>query len=63
MNQSLILLDTGPLGMITNRSENAECKAAQAILFQVQGRETVIATTNVGHLSRFSVALTWQEIQ
>jgi predicted nucleic acid-binding protein len=148
MSQSFILLDTGPLGMITNRSENPECKAcqqwfnalsdrillpeiadyelrrellranklrglrqldqlkvtipylpittevmlkaaelwaiarnegyptappqaldgdvilaAQAILFQVQGRETVIATTNVGHLSRFTSALTWQEIQ
>jgi hypothetical protein len=29
MNPSLILLDTGPLGMITNRSENPECKACQ----------------------------------
>jgi predicted nucleic acid-binding protein len=148
MSQRFILLDTGPLGMITNRSENPECKAcqdwfsgfsdrvllpeiadyelrrellranklrglrqldqlkvtipylpittevmlkaaelwaiarnegyptapptaldgdvilaAQAILFQGPGRETVIATTNVGHLSRFTSALTWQEIQ
>jgi predicted nucleic acid-binding protein len=148
MSQSFILLDTGPLGIITNRSKNAECKAcqqwfsglsdrvllpeiadyelrrellrankqrglrqldqlkvtipylpittevmlkaaelwaiarnegyptapphaldgdvilaAQAILFQAQGRETVIAMTNVGHLSRFTAALTWQEIQ
>lgn len=148
MNQRFILFDTGPLGMITNRSDNPQCKvcqewfsalsdrtlmpeiadyelrrellranklrglrqldqlkitipylpittavmpkaaelwaiarnegyptappnaldgdvilAAQAILFQEQGRETVIATTNVGHLNRFTSALTGQEIQ
>ncbi|NJM44803.1 MAG: type II toxin-antitoxin system VapC family toxin [Alkalinema sp. RU_4_3] len=148
MSQSLILLDTGPLGLITNRSKNPECQAcqqwfnslsdrillpeicdyelrreliranklrglrqldqlkttvlylpitttvmlkaaelwakarnegyptappeaidgdvilaAQALLLQEQGQDTIIATTNVGHLSRFTPALTWQAIR
>ena len=29
MSQSFILLDTGPLGMITNRPGNPECQAIQ----------------------------------
>ncbi len=37
--------------------------AAQALLLRDQGYDIVIATTNVGHLSRFTPALTWQEIQ
>jgi predicted nucleic acid-binding protein len=36
--------------------------AAQAVILQSQGYATMIATTNVGHLSRFTVAKTWQEI-
>jgi predicted nucleic acid-binding protein len=36
--------------------------AAQAIVVQSLGYETVIATTNVGHLNRFATAKTWQEI-
>jgi len=37
--------------------------AAQAMLTTQQRRqEIVIATTNVGHLSRFAVAQNWQEI-
>jgi predicted nucleic acid-binding protein len=36
--------------------------AAQAVILRSQGYDTMIATTNVGHLSRFTVAKTWQEI-
>jgi predicted nucleic acid-binding protein len=36
--------------------------AAQAMILRSQGYDTVIATTNVGHLSRFTIAKTWQEI-
>jgi predicted nucleic acid-binding protein len=36
--------------------------AAQAVILRSQGYDTVIATTNVGHLSRFTIAKTWQEI-
>jgi predicted nucleic acid-binding protein len=147
MSQSFILLDTGPLGMITNRPGNPECQAiqqwfnalsdrillpeisdyelrrelirakklrglrqldqlktsipylpittqtmlkaaelwaearnqgyptappdaldgdvilaAQALILEEQGHNTIIVTTNVGHLSRFTTALTWREI-
>jgi predicted nucleic acid-binding protein len=36
--------------------------AAQAMVLRSQGYNTIIATTNVGHLSRFTIAKTWQEI-
>ena len=36
--------------------------AAQAILIQDEGYEVIIATTNVGHLSRLAQAKTWREI-
>jgi len=36
--------------------------AAQAVILRSQGYETTIATTNVGHLSRFTPAKLWQEI-
>jgi predicted nucleic acid-binding protein len=36
--------------------------AAQAVIVRSQGYDTIIATTNVGHLGRFTVAKTWQEI-
>lgn len=36
--------------------------AAQALLLQNEGDEVVIATTNVGHLSRFIDAREWQNI-
>ena len=36
--------------------------AAQAILIQNEGHEVIIATTNVGHLSRLAQAKTWREI-
>jgi predicted nucleic acid-binding protein len=36
--------------------------AAQAILIQDEGHEVIIATTNVGHLSRLAQAKTWREI-
>jgi predicted nucleic acid-binding protein len=37
--------------------------AAQAVILRSQSHDTVIATTNVGHLSRFTPAQNWQEIQ
>lgn len=36
--------------------------AAQAILIQDEGHEVIIATTNVGHLSRLAQAKTWRNI-
>ena len=36
--------------------------AAQAVILRSQGYDTTIATTNVGHLSRFTSAKLWQEI-
>jgi predicted nucleic acid-binding protein len=36
--------------------------AAQAVILRSQGYNTIIATTNVGHLKQFTVAKTWQEI-
>ncbi len=36
--------------------------AAQAILIQDEGYDVIIATTNVGHLSRLAQAKTWREI-
>ncbi len=36
--------------------------AAQAILIQDEGHEVIIATTNVGHLSRLAEAKTWRDI-
>ena len=36
--------------------------AAQATLIQDEGQEVIIATTNVGHLSRMAQAKTWREI-
>jgi predicted nucleic acid-binding protein len=36
--------------------------AAQAVLIQDEGQEVIIATTNVGHLSRLAQAKTWRDI-
>jgi predicted nucleic acid-binding protein len=36
--------------------------AAQAMILRSQSYDTIIATTNVGHLSRFTIAKTWQKI-
>jgi predicted nucleic acid-binding protein len=36
--------------------------AAQAILIQDEGHKVIIATTNVGHLSRLAQAKTWRDI-
>ncbi len=36
--------------------------AAQATLIQDEGQEVIIATTNVGHLSRLAQAKTWRDI-
>ena len=36
--------------------------AAQAILIQDEGHEVIIATTNVGHLSRLAQAKKWRDI-
>jgi hypothetical protein len=37
--------------------------SAQAILLAQQGNSVVIATTNVGHFSRFALAQCWQDVQ
>jgi hypothetical protein len=37
--------------------------AAQAAVLSDQGNEVLIATTNVGHLSRLATALEWRNIQ
>jgi predicted nucleic acid-binding protein len=36
--------------------------AAQAMLIELEGHSTTIATTNVNHLSRFTTAKSWQDI-
>ena len=36
--------------------------AAQAILLRSQGYDIIIATTNVGHLNRFTLSFTWDTI-
>lgn len=36
--------------------------AAQATLIELEGHRTIIATTNVNHLNRFTIAKEWQEI-
>jgi predicted nucleic acid-binding protein len=36
--------------------------AATALIISEQGRNTVIATTNAKHISRFTVAQNWQDI-
>jgi predicted nucleic acid-binding protein len=36
--------------------------AAQAVILRAQGYDAIIATGNVGHLSRFTLAKVWQEI-
>ena len=35
---------------------------AQAILLRSKGYDVIIATTNVGHLERFTPALKWEAI-
>jgi hypothetical protein len=54
----LILLDSGPLGMVTNPKAKGLPFACQQWLKTL----VIIATTNVGHLSRFTTALNWQDI-
>jgi predicted nucleic acid-binding protein len=36
--------------------------AAQAVILRSQDYNTIVATTNVGHLNQFTVAKTWQGI-
>jgi predicted nucleic acid-binding protein len=36
--------------------------ASQALILRSQGYNTIIATTNLGHLSRFTIARIWQEV-
>jgi hypothetical protein len=38
------------------------CAASQFLSQKYLGRDVVVATTNVKHLSRFVPAATWQEI-
>ena len=53
MVSRVVVLDAGPLGLVI--------LAAQAKTLGVP--DVVIATTNVGHLSRFAPAELWQDIQ
>jgi hypothetical protein len=54
----VVALDTGPLGLLTNLS----IIAAQALDMGVPASDLIIATTNVGHLSRFVAADLWTNI-
>jgi hypothetical protein len=66
----IVLLDAGPLGMVTNPKsspENEACNAdmilaAQAAAIAHEGGPTVIATTNVRHFGLFAPACLWREI-
>ena len=49
----IVFIDSGLLGKLCNPNSSAE---------EYPGRYIVIATTNVGHLSRFSEAKEWQDI-
>ncbi|HEY7349743.1 MAG TPA: hypothetical protein VH599_15615 [Ktedonobacterales bacterium] len=59
----VVLLDTGPLGMIVHpRPKPDMILCAQAALISNPEDEVIIATTNVGHLARFSQAMLWKDI-
>ncbi|NJM49208.1 MAG: hypothetical protein HC860_26050 [Alkalinema sp. RU_4_3] len=61
MNQ-LNLLDAGYPTASPDAIDGDVILAAQAVILRSQGYDTIIVTTNVGHLSRFTIAKTWQEI-
>jgi hypothetical protein len=71
-----IVLDTGPLGLVTNPKHSPQSLACAQWLQALDGdvilagqamtlpiSDVLIATTNVGHLSRFVPAETWQNIR
>jgi len=65
----VVLLDAGPLGLITNPKASSETHACSLwlealILREIQdtGHEVIIAMTNVGHLSRLARAKEWRNI-
>jgi len=72
----VVLLDAGPLGLVTNPKRSPQSiscaqwlqsliTAQIRVLLQAATRdvlEVVIATTNVGHLARFVPAERWQSI-
>lgn len=66
----LILLDSGPLGMVTHPKATGipfDCQLWLKSLLRRgkknEGAEVIVATTNVSHLSRFITALDWQFIE
>ena len=56
-----ILLDAGPLGLVTNPKLSPKVWPVPRQLLSKQ--DVLIATTNVGHLSRFVPADLWQNIE
>lgn len=64
----IVLLDSGPLGLIRNPREKEEPLAAQALTVDAAAwgqpdQAVMIATMNVGHLARFTPAQLWSEIE
>ncbi len=57
---TIILLDAGPLGMLCNpNATDADViLAAQATILSQSNDTVIVATTNVGHLSRMVTAYT-----
>lgn len=52
----VVMLDTGPLGIVTKRRGVPEAEAG------VPAPDLIIATMNVGHLSQFVAADLWMNI-
>ena len=65
----IVFLDTGILGLLANPNKKGEtadiiiCAQYKLLEKEYPGRYIVIATTNVKHLSRFTEAKEWQEIE
>jgi hypothetical protein len=57
-------LDNWLYGLMAHRldADLIICATAQSLAQKYPGRNVIVATTNVKHLSRFVAAATWQEI-
>lgn len=58
----VVLLDAGPLGMVTHPGGVAEVEACKRWLHGLLEGGARVATTNVGHLSRLIAAELWQDL-